>query len=88
VSGLSSNRKPEYPLAARSRRQEGRVLLRIHVSATGEPVSIGIVSSSGYASLDQAASAAIGTWRFVPASRGGLAVAAHADVPITFRLDD
>ena len=88
VSGLASNRKPEYPIEARSRRQQGRVLLRVQVSASGDAASVDIVSSSGHPILDQAARAAVRAWRFVPATRGGTAVAASADVPIEFRMDE
>jgi protein TonB len=88
VSGLASNRKPDYPIEARSRRQQGRVLLRVQVSATGDAASVDIVSSSGHPILDQAARAALRTWRFVPAIRAGTAVAASADVPIEFRMDE
>ena len=88
VSGLASNRKPDYPIEARSRRQQGRVLLRVQVSATGDAASVDIVSSSGHPILDQAARAAVRAWRFIPATRAGVAVAASADVPIEFRMDD
>ena len=88
VSGLASNRKPDYPIEARSRRQQGRVLLRVQVSATGDAASVEIVKSSGHPSLDQAARAAVRTWRFVPATRAGMAVAGSADVPIEFRMDE
>jgi protein TonB len=88
VSGLGSNRKPDYPIEARSRRQQGRVLLRVQVSATGDAASVEIVSSSGHPILDQAARAAVRAWRFVPATRAGMAVAASADVPIEFRMDE
>jgi protein TonB len=64
------------------------VLLRVQVSATGDAASVEIVSSSGHPILDQAARAAVRAWRFIPATRGGMAVAAPADVPIEFRMDE
>jgi protein TonB len=46
-----------------------------------------VVRSSGVASLDQAAQAAVSRWRFTPASSGGRAVEATVEVPVVFRLD-
>jgi periplasmic protein TonB len=88
VSGLATNRKPNYPIEARSRRQEGRVLLRVQVSAVGAATAVEVVSSSGHPMLDQAARAAVQTWHFVPATRAGAAVPAQVEVPIEFRMQD
>jgi protein TonB len=38
--------------------------------------------------LDQAALQAVKQWHFVPAQRGGEAVAAWVEVPIVFRLEE
>jgi protein TonB len=88
VSGLATNRKPDYPIDARSRRQEGRVLLRVQVSAVGTATAVEVVSSSGHPMLDQAARAAVQTWHFIPATRAGAAVPAQVEVPIEFRMQD
>lgn len=88
VSGVASNRKPNYPIEARSRRQQGRVLLRVQVSAVGTATAVEVVSSSGHPMLDQAARAAVQTWHFIPATRAGAAVPAQVEVPIEFRMDD
>jgi protein TonB len=88
ASGLASNRKPNYPMEARSRRQQGRVLLRVQVSAAGTATAVDVVSSSGHPMLDQAARAAVQTWHFIPATRAGAAVPAQVEVPIEFRMGD
>lgn len=88
ASGLASNRKPAYPLAARSRRLQGRVVLQVEVAASGDPTSVRVVSSSGYALLDQSAREAVQAWHFVPASQAGRAVAGTVDVPVDFRMVD
>jgi protein TonB len=88
VGARAGNRKPDYPMEARRRRQQGRVLLRVSVSPTGQAAAVHIVSSSGHPLLDQAAHMAVSSWRFIPATRAGLAVAGQADVPIEFRMDD
>ncbi|MEM8589738.1 MAG: TonB family protein [Pseudomonadota bacterium] len=81
-----ANPGPEYPRSARRRGDEGTVVLRVTVSATGLPQQIQIRSSSGFQTLDQAAIEAVEGWRFIAARRGDIAVAATIDVPIAFRL--
>lgn len=81
------NPKPVYPNASRRLGEQGKVLLRVHVSAGGLPEEIEIKSSSGFARLDRAASEAVSRWRFVPAQRGAEPVAAWVQVPIRFKLD-
>lgn len=81
------NPKPVYPLAARRRGDQGRVVLRVHVSVQGTAMAVEIGQSSGYSSLDEAARDAVLRWRFVPARRGGEAIESWVVVPIVFRLD-
>ncbi|HTY65205.1 MAG TPA: TonB family protein [Alphaproteobacteria bacterium] len=88
ASGMAGNRKPVYPLAARSRHLEGRVMLQVEVAASGNPLAVRVVSSSGHSLLDESALEAVRTWRFVPASQAGQAVAGSVDVPVDFRMAD
>lgn len=87
VAGLS-NPPPPYPLAARRRGMEGRVVLEVQVSADGRCTAARIRESSGYALLDDSARQTVQRWRFVPASRAGIAVDSRVEVPIVFRLRD
>jgi protein TonB len=82
------NPKPKYPSIARSRGWEGKVILNVHVSASGESEGVSVIQSSGHEVLDDAAVAAVEGWRFVPAKRGDTAVASTVHVPINFRLDN
>ena len=88
VSGMESDRPPVYPETARKRGQQGRVVVRVNVSADGRPVSVSVEQGSGYASLDQAAVNAVEKWHFIPATRDGAPVPAVADVPVRFQLID
>lgn len=81
------NPKPLYPHASRRMREQGRVLLRVLVSAAGLAEKVEVKHSSGFARLDQAAEDAVGRWRFVPARRGEQAIAAWVQVPVTFQLE-
>jgi protein TonB len=86
--GSLGNRPPDYPERARRNAFEGRVIVRVQVSAAGTSESARVIESSGYDILDEAARAAVLQWRFVPAKRAGVAVAAGLDVPIVFRLTE
>ena len=80
------NPKPVYPAASRRFREEGRVVLRVRVSAQGAPLSVEVRQSSGFSRLDDAARDAVSLWRFVPARHGSEAVDSWVSVPIVFSL--
>ena len=81
-----SNPRPDYPAEARRLRQQGRVLIEVEVSATGQPASVSLKRSSGVVSLDAAALAAVRHWTFEPARTAGVPVAARVEVPVQFDL--
>lgn len=83
---FSSNRPPSYPTEAYQAGIEGEVLLRLHVSITGEVERVDIRRSSGYRILDESARDAVKTWRGTPAYRNGRAVATVEHLPVRFRL--
>ncbi|MCL4800326.1 MAG: energy transducer TonB, partial [Burkholderiales bacterium] len=77
---------PRYPLAARRDGIEGRVTVRVLVSAQGTPARVEIAQSSGSEILDRAAVQAVSAWRFAPARRGSQPVDAWVLVPVEFHL--
>jgi TonB family protein len=81
-----NNPIPNYPINARSRGIEGKVLLQVLVSKTGEPLKIIIYASSGSNILDESAFETVSNWRFVPAIKGDQAIEAVVIVPIEFKL--
>lgn len=81
------NPKPVYPGISRRNSEEGKVLLRVRVSAQGTALDVDIKQSSGFARLDEAAREAVNRWRFVPARRGDEAIESSVVVPITFALE-
>ena len=81
------NPKPVYPALSRRLGEEGKVLLKVRVSAQGTALEVAISKSSGFPRLDAAAEDAVARWRFVPARRGDEPVDASVVVPITFALD-
>jgi len=82
------NPPPEYPSFSRRNREEGKVLLRVHVTEGGRADQIEVQTSSGSRRLDGAARDAVSAWRFVPARQGDRAVAAWVTIPIQFRLEE
>ncbi len=82
-----NNPRPAYPPLSRRLGEEGRVLLRVRVSAEGYAVAVDLEKSSNFERLDEAARHAVARWRFVPARRGDEPVEGSVIVPIVFRLD-
>ena len=83
-----NNPPPVYPLSARRRGIEGRVLVRAEVQADGSCSRVELKTTSGSDLLDQAALEAVKKWRFVPARKGNQAVTAWVEVPISFKLEN
>lgn len=81
-----NNPQPVYPAFSRRLREEGKVLLKVQVSAAGAATHVQLASSSGYERLDAAALQAVTHWRFVPAREGGQARASWVLVPVNFTL--
>lgn len=86
-ANYGSNPKPQYPAIARRRDWQGKVLLRVSVSAEGLSEAVAIQRSSGHDALDESAVAAVTKWKFIPAKRGVIAVASSVIVPIIFTLN-
>jgi protein TonB len=82
------NPKPTYPPLARSRGWEGKVLLRVNVSADGHADSVAIYRSSDHEVLDESAVEAVEKWLFIPAKQGDKAVSCTVIVPINFTLNN
>ena len=87
-ANYASNPKPDYPAIAKSRDWQGKVMLRVQVSADGLSESVRVEKSSGHEMLDECAVDAVKRWRFIPAKRGETPVASSVLVPINFSLTD
>lgn len=82
-----NNRAAAYPALSRRLREQGRVVLNVHVLADGSVDDVKLHLSSGFPRLDDAALAAVRGWKFVPARRGDEAVALWHTLPLSFSLD-
>ncbi|QJR11072.1 hypothetical protein DSM104443_02143 [Usitatibacter rugosus] len=82
-----NNPAPSYPAYAKRAREQGVVMLRVRVDASGGVEGIEIHKSSGSQRLDDAALAAVKRWRFAPARMGDRPISGVALVPIHFQLE-
>ena len=80
------NTPPQYPLLARRRGYQGKVLLDVLVKKDGTAGSIRLARSSGYEILDRAAIKEVRKWLFHPAKRGDESVEMWVEIPIRFQL--
>ena len=85
-AGYLRNPAPDYPPAAQKRGLEGKVVLKVHVLASGQPDNVTVAKSSGHQILDDAALKAVTQWAFAPARRGQTAVDGWVQVPLTFKI--
>ncbi len=83
---LPVNRAPVYPLDALLAGIQGRVMVRVLITAEGRVARATVEDSSGSISLDDSALTAIRGWRFLPARRFGLAVQHEVLVPVKFTI--
>lgn len=82
--GLS---EPYYPVDMIRSGAEGTVVLSIYILADGRVGDVKLISSSGFAKLDQSALREAKKWRFVPGTSDGQPMAMWKQVPVTFRLN-
>jgi len=80
------NAPPQYPLLARRRGYQGKVLLEVLVKKDGKVGSIRLARSSGYEILDSTAIKGVRNWLFHPAKRGDELVEMWVKIPIRFQL--
>ena len=80
------NPKPAYPPLSARLGETGRTVYKVWVGVDGKPQRAELVSSSGFARLDQAAYETVMGWRYVPGHRGGVAELMDFNVPIRWEV--
>ncbi len=76
---------PIYPSLAKRRGQEGVVLLRLSISATGHVTRLELLEDPGFG-FAEAAQTAIRNSSFTPALHNGKPIAVRAVLPVRFTL--
>ena len=84
--GSEKNPHPTYPLIARKKGWEGRVVLQTDVDKEGNVKFIRILESSGFKVLDDISIETLKKWKFKPAKLGNKFVDDIVDIPVKFVL--
>jgi len=87
AANCSQRSAPSYPMLARRRGEEGRVVLRVVLGADGAVQEAAVAQSSHSALLDAAALATVRSWHCTPATRSGKPVTTIAMQPFDFVLN-
>ena len=82
----SERAAPVYPKLSIRRNEQGKTILLVELDELGRVVNAAVRKTSGFTRLDEAAIAAVKTWRCTPAKRNGAAVHAVALQPFNFTL--
>lgn len=77
---------PVYPAHSRRANEQGTVLVRVLIDATGRPAQVALHASSGFPALDDSAVSAVRAAQFRPYIEGGRPQAVWVLVPIKFVL--
>ena len=84
--GTIENPHPEYPIIARKKGWQGRLLLAVHIDKNGNVLNIHVKETSGYEILDRVSVKTIRDWKFFPARYGGRYVEDNINIPVSFKL--
>lgn len=79
---------PVYPRISRKLGEEGTVILDVEWNQEGRITLARVKKSSGFSRLDQAALAAIDSWRCNPAEQDGVPIRAVAVQLFSFQLQE
>jgi TonB family protein len=81
---------PRYPVDALRNSEQGMVVLRVHVDATGDVTKVDVDASkttTSSAELQAAAVTAAEAWKFNPGRKDGRPVGGLITIPVTFSLE-
>ena len=84
--GSAKNPHPAYPLIARKKGWEGRVLIQAEIDREGNVSEIKVLESSGFKVLDNASLETLKKWKFTPAKIGNKFVDDTLNIPVKFLI--
>ena len=84
--GSTKNPHPAYPLIARKKGWEGRVLIQAEIDREGNVSKIKVLESSGYKVLDNSSLETLKKWKFTPAKIGNKFVDDTVNIPVKFLI--
>ena len=80
------NPHPTYPLIARKKGWEGKVIIQADIDKEGNVSKIKILESSGFKVLDNVSLKTLKKWKFTPARIGNEFVNDSLRIPVKFLL--
>jgi protein TonB len=83
---VRSRRLPRFPETAETEGVEGYVVLRLLIDRSGQVAAVRVESAQPPGVFEEAASAAVRGWRFIPARDGGRPVPVWARKTLRFEL--
>ena len=86
--GSENNPHPSYPLLARKKGWEGRVIIQANIDKKGNVKFIKVSESSGFKVLDDVSVETLKTWKFKPAMLGSKFVDDTVYIPVKFVLNN
>ncbi len=86
--GSIKNPHPPYPIIARKKGLQGKLILKVSVNNDGSVKSVVVGKSSGHKILDKVSKETVEKWVFIPAKKLGKAVEDNINVPIRFVLTE
>ena len=84
--GSAKNPHPTYPLIARKKGWEGRVIIQAEIDSEGNVSEIKVLESSGFKVLDDASLETLKKWKFTPAKLGNTFVDDTVNIPVKFLI--
>ncbi|MEP6647794.1 MAG: TonB family protein, partial [Saprospiraceae bacterium] len=89
IASYRRTHPPKYPDAAVRGHIEGKVVLNVHVDASGKPIGADVASVTPPTAteLASASATAVLQWRFSPAVHAGVPVFGDVSVPFSYALD-
>ena len=86
--GSIKNPHPPYPIVARKKGLQGKLILRVSINNDGSVKNVVVGKSSGHKILDKVSKETVEKWVFIPAKKMGKPVEAIIKVPIRFVLTE
>ena len=84
--GTIQNPHPEYPIIARKKGWQGRLILAVHIDKNGNVLNIHVKETSGFEVLDRVSIKTVRKWKFFPARYGDRNVEDNINIPVSFKL--
>ncbi len=80
--------QPPYPAAMLRQQMEGSVTVRVTIGSDGRVIDVAMISTADPAFFEATRRQALSKWRFLPATRDGVAVSSERVMTVHFHITD